>query len=168
MALFLWLALISDSFLHLKFTCMSCQVIPKAWPSRVVRGSIKLRIPASLLGSMSSFVPTPDVCFFSDFAEIILQECFQVRRPCVWIHGIPFEAKTEASFFCSFYHPCRRLRLCVQSGLWHWVGVPLWRSGLPEAGALWNDFRIRVSTEGGIPQIWGASRVRVFQLEIPE
>ena len=77
---------------------MSCQVIPKAWPSRVVRGSIKLRIPASLLGSMSSFVPTPDVCFFSDFAEIILQECFQVRRPSVWIHGIPFEAKTEAVF----------------------------------------------------------------------
>ena len=81
---------------------MSCQVIPKAWPSRVVRGSIKLRIPASLLGSMSSFVPTPDVCFFSDFAEIILQECFQVRRPCVWIHGIPFEAKTEAVFLAHF------------------------------------------------------------------
>ena len=51
---------------------------------------------------MSSFVPTPDVCFFSDFAEIILQECFQVRRPCVWIHGIPFEAKTEAVFLAHF------------------------------------------------------------------
>ena len=91
---------------------MSCQVIPKAWPSRVVRGSIKLRIPASLLGSMSSFVPTPDVCFFSDFAEIILQECFQVRRPCVWIHGIPFEAKTEAVFLLILSSMSETLVVC--------------------------------------------------------
>ena len=137
MALFLWLALISDSFLHLKFTCMSCQVIPKAWPSRVVRGSIKLRIPASLLGSMSSFVPTPDVCFFSDFAEIILQECFQVRRPCVWIHGIPFEAKTEAVFFAHFIVHVGDFG-CVSSGQDFDTGWEYLYDGLvcPEAGAL--------------------------------
>ena len=117
---------------------MSCQVIPKAWPSRVVRGSIKLRIPASLLGSMSSFVPTPDVCFFSDFAEIILQECFQVRRPCVWIHGIPFEAKTEAVFWLILPSMSETLVVCPVVSQDFDTGWEYLYDGLvcPEAGAL--------------------------------
>lgn len=123
---------ISDSFLHLKLTCMSCQVIPEAWPSRVVRGSIKLWIPSSL-ASMSIFVPSQEVCFFSDFTDLCREYPWTIlsgtkavcldSRHSIWSRG---------QFFWSLYLPCQRLRLCVQwSGLWHWVGVPLWRSGLP-------------------------------------
>ena len=144
------------------------QLIPEAWPSSVARFQQSCEFLLIFWAVCRVLCLRQMFVSFQTLQKSFSKNAFRYESHVYGFTAFHLKRRPRPVFFAHFIVHVGDFG-CVSSQDFD-TGWEYLYDGLvcPEAGALWNDFRIRVSTEGGIPQIWRASRVRIFQLEIPE